>query len=41
MTLLQGVRHNRSTPHYAVEQYLKGTRTPFTSLRPNFFMQNL
>lgn len=38
---LQGVQQNRSTPHYAVEQYLKATGAPFTSLRPNFFMQNL
>lgn len=38
---LQGVQQNRSTPHYAVEQYLKSTGAPFTSLRPNFFMQNL
>jgi uncharacterized protein YbjT (DUF2867 family) len=38
---LQGVQQNRSTPHYAVEQYLKSTGAPYTSLRPNFFMQNL
>ena len=38
---LQGVQGNRSTPHYAVEQYLKSTDSPYTSLRPNFFMQNL
>jgi len=38
---LQGVQFNRSTPHYAVEQYLKSSGAPFTSLRPNFFMQNL
>ncbi|WP_326967149.1 SDR family oxidoreductase [Arthrobacter sp. CG_A4] len=38
---LQGVQQNRRTPHYAVEQYLKSTGAPFTSLRPNFFMQNL
>jgi uncharacterized protein YbjT (DUF2867 family) len=38
---LQGVQFNTKTPHHAVEQYLKQTKTPFTSLRPNFFMQNL
>jgi uncharacterized protein YbjT (DUF2867 family) len=38
---LQGVQQNRRTPHYAVEQYLKETGAPYTSLRPNFFMQNL
>lgn len=38
---LQGVQQNKSTPHYAVEQYLKSAGAPFTSLRPNFFMQNL
>lgn len=38
---LQGVQYNRTTPHFAVEEYLKSSRVPFTSLRPNFFMQNL
>lgn len=38
---LQGVQQNRRTPHYAVEQYLKSSGAPYTSLRPNFFMQNL
>lgn len=38
---LQGVQANRKTPHHAVEQYLKQTKAPYTSLRPNFFMQNL
>lgn len=38
---LQGVQVNRATPHYAVEQHLRATTAPFTSLRPNFFMQNL
>ncbi|RAX48079.1 SDR family NAD(P)-dependent oxidoreductase [Arthrobacter sp. AQ5-05] len=38
---LQGVQHNRSTPHYAVERYLKSSGAPYTSLRPNFFIQNL
>lgn len=38
---LQGVQGNRSTPHHAVEQYLRTSGTPFTNLRPNFFMQNL
>lgn len=38
---LQGVQFNRRTPHHAVEAYLAQTKTPFTSLRPNFFMQNL
>ncbi len=38
---LQGVTHNKRTPHYAVEQYLHEIRAPFTFLRPNFFMQNL
>jgi uncharacterized protein YbjT (DUF2867 family) len=35
---LQGVTHNRATPHFAVEQYLRDIRAPFTFLRPNFFM---
>lgn len=38
---LQGVQFNTRTPHHAVEAYLKQTKTPYTSLRPNFFMQNL
>lgn len=38
---LQGVQHNKATPHYAVEQYLKQLDAPYTLLRPNFFMQNL
>ncbi|MGF2950546.1 NmrA family NAD(P)-binding protein [Microbacterium alcoholitolerans] len=38
---LQGVQANRGTPHHAVEQYLRETDAPYTSLRPNFFMQNL
>lgn len=38
---LQGVQVNRRTPHHAVERYLRDTRSPFTFLRPNFFMQNL
>lgn len=38
---LQGVQFNMRTPHHAVEEYLKQTKTPYTSLRPNFFMQNL
>lgn len=38
---LQGVQMNRRTPHHAVEAYLRETRSPFTFLRPNFFMQNL
>ncbi|WP_439593750.1 SDR family oxidoreductase [Microbacterium sp.] len=38
---LQGVQANRKTPHYAVEAYLRETRSPCTFLRPNFFMQNL
>jgi uncharacterized protein YbjT (DUF2867 family) len=38
---LQGVQVNRNTPHHAVEAYLRATRSPFTFLRPNFFMQNL
>jgi uncharacterized protein YbjT (DUF2867 family) len=38
---LQGVQTNRKTPHHAVEQYLKQVNAPYTSLRPNFFMQNL
>lgn len=38
---LQGVQFNRRTPHHAVEAYLAQTKTPSTSLRPNFFMQNL
>ncbi|PXA67101.1 NmrA family NAD(P)-binding protein [Cryobacterium arcticum] len=38
---LQGVQGNKRTPHHAVEQYLKRIDAPYTSLRPNFFMQNL
>ncbi len=38
---LQGVQANRNTPHHAVEQYLRRTGSPYTFLRPNFFMQNL
>jgi uncharacterized protein YbjT (DUF2867 family) len=38
---LQGVQANRSTPHHAVERYLRKTGAPYTFLRPNFFMQNL
>ncbi|WP_396614790.1 NmrA family NAD(P)-binding protein [Lysobacter soli] len=38
---LQGVQFNRSTPHHAVERYLRERRAPCTLLRPNFFMQNL
>lgn len=38
---LQGVQMNRGTPHHAVETYLRQTRSPYTFLRPNFFMQNL
>ena len=38
---LQGVTHNKTTPHYAVEQYLRQVRASWTFLRPNFFMQNL
>ena len=38
---LQGVQHNRRTPHHAVEEYLKQVNAPYTFLRPNFFMQNL
>ena len=38
---LQGVQTNRRTPHYAVEQHLRRTGSPYTCLRPNFFMQNL
>lgn len=38
---LQRVQGNRSTPHHAVEKYLRERRAPYTFLRPNFFMQNL
>ncbi|WP_062077061.1 SDR family oxidoreductase [Demequina globuliformis] len=38
---LQGVQGNRSTPHHAVEAYLRQVKAPYTMLRPNFFMQNL
>lgn len=38
---LQGVQHNTSTPHHAVEEYLRKVDAPYTFLRPNFFMQNL
>lgn len=36
-----GVRFNTRSPHHAVEQYLKRTRTPHTILRPNVLMQTL
>lgn len=32
---------NRRVPHYKVEQRLKTGRTPYTLLRPGFYMQNL
>ncbi|MGZ8804934.1 MAG: SDR family oxidoreductase [Microbacterium sp.] len=38
---LQGVQANRKTPHHAVERYLRERKSPYTFLRPNFFMQNL
>lgn len=38
---LQGVQANRSTPHHAVEAYLRRVDAPYTFLRPNFFAQNL
>ena len=38
---LQGVQFNTATPHHAVEKYLRARSSPFTFLRPNFFMQNL
>ena len=38
---VQGVQHNKRTPHHAVERYLRQVRAPYTFLRPNFFMQNL
>jgi uncharacterized protein YbjT (DUF2867 family) len=38
---LQGVQQNRATPHHAVEEYMRQVDTPYTFLRPNFFMQNL
>lgn len=38
---LQGVQANRNTPHHAVEKYMRQVRSPYTFLRPNFFMQNL
>ena len=38
---LQGVQANRGTPHHAVEEHLRRTGSPYTFLRPNFFMQNL
>lgn len=38
---LQGVQANRRTPHHAVEDYLRRSSSPYTFVRPNFFMQNL
>lgn len=38
---LQGVQQNKSTPHHAVEEYMRQIDAPYTFLRPNFFMQNL
>ncbi len=38
---LQGVEHNKVTPHYKIEQLIRREALPFTFLRPSFFMQNL
>ncbi|CAA9236274.1 MAG: hypothetical protein AVDCRST_MAG56-1218 [uncultured Cytophagales bacterium] len=38
---LQGVEHNKLTPHYKVEQIIRREGLPYTFLRPSFFMQNL
>jgi uncharacterized protein YbjT (DUF2867 family) len=38
---LQGVEHNRVTPHYKIEQIIRRESIPYTFLRPSFFMQNL
>lgn len=37
---IQGVDSNTWTPHYKIEQAVKGSELPFTFLRPGFFMQN-
>ena len=38
---LQGVQFNPLTPHNKIERYIRKKKTPYTFLRPNFFMQNL
>jgi len=38
---LQGVEHNKLTPHYKIEQIIRREGLPYTFLRPSFFMQNL
>lgn len=38
---LQGVERNRFTPHYRIEQYIRGSGIGYTFLRPGFFMENL
>lgn len=38
---LQGVEHNRRTPHYKIEMWLKARGIKYTFLRASFFMQNL
>jgi uncharacterized protein YbjT (DUF2867 family) len=38
---LQGVEHNKVTPHYKIEQFIRREALPYTFLRPSFFMQNL
>ncbi len=38
---LQGVEHNKITPHYKIEQIILAENIPYTFLRPSFFMQNL
>lgn len=38
---LQGVEHNRITPHYKIEQLILSLGVDYTFLRASFFMQNL
>ena len=38
---LQGVEHNRLTPHHQIEKLIRDAHLPYTFLRPSFFMQNL
>lgn len=38
---LQGVEHNRVTPHYKIEQLILSLGVRYTFLRASFFMQNL
>lgn len=38
---LQGVEHNRMTPHFKIETFIRELGVAYTFLRASFFMQNL